>query len=429
MNWKKKAFQMLDVGQTLTVSKGEFRSVETFLFCVAEAKCGAVLAGPHGVIAADNCLQAVPVYVKSKTSRTHEYTVIPKVEQPQLPNNDIKSAGIATQGESMLTRLCSAYQDIEKAFREIDVSQSGFVSLDYLKSVINGFIFLLPKEIFQELMNSLKATGKIAWQQFEKLQDPGSTFGKQTISLRKSKHKMNEKPCEISLRKCWAWRLCSSKVQGAVGMTLADSVGMITDAELACDHAHYYLVIKARTRWYDLVRNFQEFDSEENGIIQPRDLKKFSFPFGIPITLLGISIHDSKLSCFDFLRAIEDGRASEYQQKQKQAAPPASFAELSVQQTLIKETVTSSDLLYKFCPVVFMMLSVNASHFHPSLLAHKVLDHEPIQSQMLHCWTPMKKTFKFSTDITEGKSPLNILEYYDRTSKISYNYFLWAFVQ
>lgn len=29
---------------------------------------------------------------------------------------------------------------------------------------------------------------------------------------------------------------------------------MITDAELACDQAHYYLVIKARTRWHDLAR-------------------------------------------------------------------------------------------------------------------------------------------------------------------------------
>lgn len=59
---------------------------------------------------------------------------------------------------------------------------------------------------------------------------------------------------------------------------------------------------------------------------------------------LGISIHDSKLSYFDFLRAIEGGRASEYQQKQKQAAPPASFAVLSLEQILIKikETVTSS---------------------------------------------------------------------------------------
>lgn len=49
--------------------------------------------------------------------------------------------------------MCSAYEDIEKAFREIDVSQGGFVSLDYSKSVINGFIFPLPNEIFQELMN------------------------------------------------------------------------------------------------------------------------------------------------------------------------------------------------------------------------------------------------------------------------------------
>lgn len=68
MNWIKKAFQILDVGQTLAASKGEFRGVETFLFCVAEVKCDAVLAGPLCVIAVDNCLEAAPVYVKSKIS-------------------------------------------------------------------------------------------------------------------------------------------------------------------------------------------------------------------------------------------------------------------------------------------------------------------------------------------------------------------------
>lgn len=41
----KKAFQMLDVGQTLTVTKGEFRTVvETFLFHLTEAKFDTVLA-------------------------------------------------------------------------------------------------------------------------------------------------------------------------------------------------------------------------------------------------------------------------------------------------------------------------------------------------------------------------------------------------
>ncbi|KAM6314508.1 LOW QUALITY PROTEIN: EF-hand calcium-binding domain-containing protein 6 [Podargus strigoides] len=157
----KKAFQMLDVGQTLTVTKGEFRGVvETFLFHLTEAELDAVLA---------------------------------EIEQPQLPNNDINSAGISAQGESMLTRLCSAHQDIEKAFRAIDVRWSGFVSLDYLKSVINGFIFPLPNETFQKLMSRfLKTTGKIAWQPFlEKFWDPGSTFEKRQTIPMSEKHKVN----------------------------------------------------------------------------------------------------------------------------------------------------------------------------------------------------------------------------------------------
>ncbi|EMP33996.1 EF-hand calcium-binding domain-containing protein 6, partial [Chelonia mydas] len=90
-------------------------------------------------------------------------------------------------------KLHSAYQDIEKAFRAFDVSQSGFVSLDYLKSVINGFIFPLPNGTFQELMSrfGFKATGKIAWHQFlEKFQDPVTYENGQTLPIRK-KHRVN----------------------------------------------------------------------------------------------------------------------------------------------------------------------------------------------------------------------------------------------
>ncbi|NWH47746.1 EFCB6 protein, partial [Fregata magnificens] len=74
-----------------------------------------------------------------------------------------------------------------------------------------------------------------------------------------------------------------------------------------------------------------------------------------------------------------------------------------------------------------------------------------IQPQILHCWRPMKRTFKsydesrtgllhvadfrqvlheYSIDLTEEEL-FNILEYYDKTlsSKISYNDFLRAFIQ
>lgn len=64
-----KAFQMLDVGQTLTVTKGEFRRViETFLFHLTEAEFDVVLAEVCYVIAVYNHLEAVPIYVKSKIS-------------------------------------------------------------------------------------------------------------------------------------------------------------------------------------------------------------------------------------------------------------------------------------------------------------------------------------------------------------------------
>lgn len=61
-------------------------------------------------------------------------------------------------------------------------------------------------------------------------------------------------------------------------------------------NSHYSLSLQrdqtfCQTCWFLLVmisftfQNFQEFDSEGNGVIQPRDLKKVLFRFGIPITL------------------------------------------------------------------------------------------------------------------------------------------------
>ncbi|NWU64076.1 EFCB6 protein, partial [Pterocles burchelli] len=74
-----------------------------------------------------------------------------------------------------------------------------------------------------------------------------------------------------------------------------------------------------------------------------------------------------------------------------------------------------------------------------------------IQPQILHCWRPMKRTFKsydesrtgllntedfrqvlheYRIDLTEEEL-FSILEYYDKnlSSKIPYNDFLWAFIQ
>uniref|UniRef100_A0A8C4J1L6 EF-hand domain-containing protein n=1 Tax=Dromaius novaehollandiae TaxID=8790 RepID=A0A8C4J1L6_DRONO len=205
----KKAFQTLDVDQTLTVTKGEFRRViETFLFPLTQAEFDAMLAEVCYVIAVYNHLEAVLIDVKNKIStgfkpiaknvksiirscRLFDYNHSGQIQRHTLRHileitcfrmkdsefekdsnvmdykKFLKNFGINTDTvkekstENQVPgmskhyklyslQLCSAYQDIEKAFRAIDVSQSGFISLDYLKSVINGFVFPLPNETFQE---------------------------------------------------------------------------------------------------------------------------------------------------------------------------------------------------------------------------------------------------------------------------------------
>ncbi|KAL1767335.1 EF-hand calcium-binding domain-containing protein 6 isoform X1 [Sigmodon hispidus] len=58
----------------------------------------------------------------------------------------------------------------------------------------------------------------------------------------------------------------------------------VADSELACEQAHQYLIIKAKTRWADLSKNFIETDNEGNGILRRRDIKNALYGFDIPLT-------------------------------------------------------------------------------------------------------------------------------------------------
>ncbi|MEJ1271423.1 EF-hand calcium binding domain 6 [Cricetulus griseus] len=58
----------------------------------------------------------------------------------------------------------------------------------------------------------------------------------------------------------------------------------VADSELACEQAHQYLMVKAKTRWADLSKNFIETDNEGNGILRRRDIKNALYGFDIPLT-------------------------------------------------------------------------------------------------------------------------------------------------
>lgn len=71
--------------------------------------------------------------------------------------------------------------------------------------------------------------------------------------------------------------------------------------------------------------------------------------FYVP-TRLKLRVIDSKLSYFDFLRMIDDGRASKYGQRQEQILPTEDLQTLSPQKIIVRmrEAVKASqDELYK----------------------------------------------------------------------------------
>ncbi|KAK2537627.1 hypothetical protein Q9233_002477 [Columba guinea] len=180
-------------------------------------------------------------------------------------------------------------RDIEKAFRAIDVSWSRFVPLDYLKSVINGFIFLLPNETFQELMNRvIHGKAYIDSQENTTISGAGQVLGDRGMPMDDSHFNLPTERLGLP--------------DG--GLSYLNFVAILEDTRLSrpgatlCNSSNHR--IKGATYHYmtaeeclsqvndkliEIYRNFQEFDSEGNNIIQHRDLKKVFFRLGIPVSL------------------------------------------------------------------------------------------------------------------------------------------------
>ncbi|XP_037701873.1 EF-hand calcium-binding domain-containing protein 6 isoform X2 [Choloepus didactylus] len=64
--------------------------------------------------------------------------------------------------------LSKSYEKVEKALSAGDPAKGGYVSLNYLKVVLDTFVCQLPRRIFIQLMKrfGLKTTSKISWKQF-----------------------------------------------------------------------------------------------------------------------------------------------------------------------------------------------------------------------------------------------------------------------
>uniref|UniRef100_A0A2K6UZ00 EF-hand calcium-binding domain-containing protein 6 n=1 Tax=Saimiri boliviensis boliviensis TaxID=39432 RepID=A0A2K6UZ00_SAIBB len=98
--------------------------------------------------------------------------------------------------------LSKSYEKIEKALSAGDPCKSGYVSFNYLKIVLDTFVYQLPRRIFIQLMKrfGLKATTKISWKQFLtsfhehqrlEINNKGSLTKRNSIDSRNEPHKEN----------------------------------------------------------------------------------------------------------------------------------------------------------------------------------------------------------------------------------------------
>ncbi|ETE61097.1 EF-hand calcium-binding domain-containing protein 6, partial [Ophiophagus hannah] len=237
----KKAFQIIDIDQTLKITKGEFRRViETFILPLTDEQFNVLLAKVPGItrvtvpyleflsmfarpissistkqnnlresrtrtlsqmecllrekFTLQNLMNLCVVFFfrlwnrycisrtntlnykeflqylgisleKKKKKRAEKIIDSAQNESPESKSSDSKITLPATTGYNLTKihldttakdfreKLRSAYEDVTKAFRAYDVGRSGFVSLEYLKSVLSTFIFPIQQDVFQELMN------------------------------------------------------------------------------------------------------------------------------------------------------------------------------------------------------------------------------------------------------------------------------------
>nr|XP_013008613.1 EF-hand calcium-binding domain-containing protein 6 [Cavia porcellus] len=147
-------------------------------------------------------------------------------------------------------RLRESFRDPYSAFFKIDTDRDGIISMRDLHRLLQQLLFNLKDEEFERLLGllGLRLSVTLNFREFQSLCEKGPS-------------PMDEAP----------QRLLRPKQK-------------VADSELACEQAHQYLVIKAKTRWTDLSKNFIETDTEGNGILRRRDIKNALYGFDIPLT-------------------------------------------------------------------------------------------------------------------------------------------------
>ncbi|XP_053318206.1 EF-hand calcium-binding domain-containing protein 6 [Spea bombifrons] len=245
----------------------------------------------------------------------------------------------------LVTKAQARWHDLAKTFCEFDSEGNGIIQKKDLRNVLFRFSLPITSQEFEKLWNRYDPEGKGHLSHAEFLQKLGVHFA----------------PADggPSQRIADNNRESLLKHYGGQQKMAEDLEAFHRRQTKALDLRGIEQQIKDKFREYyqDFAAAFAKMDKNKDGFITVQDfrrtLEEMNFyldddQFDNLLCRLRIRVRDRKFSYFDFLRVVDDGRASKY--GQKPSGPPDRFPDLSPPKALgkLREAIAASyDELYK----------------------------------------------------------------------------------
>ncbi|XP_075408724.1 EF-hand calcium-binding domain-containing protein 6 [Tenrec ecaudatus] len=357
---------------------------------------------------------------------------MPKAPLPpkSLPPKDMGKRDILARLHKAVT---THYNAIVQEFENFDTMKAGVVSRDEFRAICNRHVQILTDEQFDKLWSEMPVTtkGKLKYQDFlsrfscEKAGSPpissestraqkGSILPEVSEGVRSTRSSPLHEP-KVGTPKTWSHPCTPGSVATQPG----------TPPLRNCEPIETKLRKPMQGCWRELLRDCKEKDTNKQGAISAAEFLALVEKYNL-----------------DLSREESQQLITKYDLKNNGKFAYCDFIQSCVLLLTAKETSLMRRM--KIQNIHHMKeAGEETSSFYAALLR--------IQPKILHCWRPMRRTFKaydqggtgllgvgdfrkvlrqYSINLSEEEF-FHILEYYDKTlsSKISYNDFLRAFLQ
>ncbi|MEE6477547.1 hypothetical protein FKM82_011546 [Ascaphus truei] len=340
------AFYEIDSNRDGIVTMHDFRSLlESFMFIITQKEYERLLhiLGLH-LSSTLNYMEFLHLLQKQEKDECP-----PWLNSLYRPKETLECADLACEQAHyyLVTKARGRWHDLAKTFCEIDRQGNGIVQSKDLRNVLFRFSLPITPKEFEKLWKRYDPEGKGYLTHQEFLQKLG-------VNLASG-------DCGPSRRIVEDDHTCIPKHYSKQQKTQEEMHEFQKHQTNALDIKDIEQQIKDKFRDYyqEFSAAFAKMDTNKDGFITVHDfqsmLRGFHFylddhQFLNLLYRLRIKVYDSKISYFDFLKAIDDGRAPTYGQRQEQIVSSENFQTLSPQKALdkLKDMVTSSyDVLCK----------------------------------------------------------------------------------